>query len=187
VYGLCRDIFCASNKPAAAQACLLCCCLVWKFCVSNFQLNFFCCRFCGECRTKVLRAYTLLVEEPDPCREKGYVPALYLGIKRCIPEKHIHLQAQTAYIANLITRAEPELMGRWGKTLLEAVYNRLAFTCCNNNVIGATKIQIFVAKDKRSLLYGKLLVKMGALSLLSGDRSGADVCIWLRTPLRLEG
>lgn len=78
-------------------------------------------RFCGECRTKVLRAYTLLVEEPDPCREKGYVPALYLGIKRCIPEKHIHLQARTAYIANLITRAEPELMGsrreRHAKTL----------------------------------------------------------------------
>ncbi|XP_023720325.1 gametogenetin-binding protein 2-like [Cryptotermes secundus] len=78
-------------------------------------------RFCGECRTKVLRAYTLLVEEPDPCREKGYVPALYLGIKRCIQEKHIHLQARTAYIANLITRAEPELMGsrreRHAKTL----------------------------------------------------------------------
>ncbi|KDR09742.1 Gametogenetin-binding protein 2 [Zootermopsis nevadensis] len=78
-------------------------------------------RFCGECRTKVLRAYALLVEEPDPCREKGYVPALYLGIKRCIPEKHIHLQTRTAYIANLITRAEPELMGsrreRHAKTL----------------------------------------------------------------------
>ncbi|KAJ9595143.1 hypothetical protein L9F63_013551 [Diploptera punctata] len=78
-------------------------------------------RFCGECRTKVLKAYTLLVEEPDPCREKGYVPALYLGIKRCIPEKHIHLQTRTAYIANLITRAEPELMGsrreRHAKTL----------------------------------------------------------------------
>jgi hypothetical protein len=24
-------------------------------------------------------------------------------------------------------------------------------------------------------------------SVGSGDRSGADVCIWLRTPLRLEG
>ncbi|XP_069703871.1 gametogenetin-binding protein 2-like isoform X1 [Periplaneta americana] len=78
-------------------------------------------RFCGECRTKVLRAYALLVEEPDPCREKGYVPALYLGIKRCIPEKHIHLQTRTTYIANLITRAEPELLGsrreRHAKTL----------------------------------------------------------------------
>ncbi|PSN40613.1 hypothetical protein C0J52_09229 [Blattella germanica] len=78
-------------------------------------------RFCGECRTKVLRAYTLLVEEPDPCREKGYVPALYLGIKRCIPDKHLHLQARTSYIASLISRAEPELMGsrreRHAKTL----------------------------------------------------------------------
>lgn len=81
-------------------------------------------RFCGECRTKVLRAYVLLVEELDPCRDKGYVPALYLGIKRCIPEKHIHLETRTSYIANLITRAEPELMGsrreRHAKTLESA-------------------------------------------------------------------
>lgn len=78
----------------------------------NYDTLFLLCRFCGECRTKVLRAYALLVEESDPCREKGYVPALYLGIKRCIPEKHIHLETRTSYIANLITRAEPELMGR---------------------------------------------------------------------------
>jgi len=78
----------------------------------NYDTLFLLYRFCGECRTKVLRAYTLLVEESDPCREKGYVPALYLGIKRCIPEKHIHLETRTSYIANLITRAEPELMGR---------------------------------------------------------------------------
>uniref|UniRef100_A0A1B6EK34 Gametogenetin-binding protein 2 n=1 Tax=Cuerna arida TaxID=1464854 RepID=A0A1B6EK34_9HEMI len=78
-------------------------------------------RFCGECRTKVLRAYALLVEEPDPAQEKGYVPALYAGIKRCLPDKHIHLQTKTEYISDLITRAEPELMGsrreRHAKTL----------------------------------------------------------------------
>lgn len=78
-------------------------------------------RFCGECRTKVMRAYTLLVEDPDPCKEKGYIPALYSGIKRCLPEKHIHLQCKTDYIAGLITRAEPELLGsrreRHAKTL----------------------------------------------------------------------
>ncbi|XP_034239515.1 gametogenetin-binding protein 2-like [Thrips palmi] len=78
-------------------------------------------RFCGECRTKVMRAYTLLVEDPDPCKEKGYIPALYSGIKRCLPDKHIHLQCKTDYIAGLITRAEPELLGsrreRHAKTL----------------------------------------------------------------------
>uniref|UniRef100_A0A1B6DI37 Gametogenetin-binding protein 2 n=1 Tax=Clastoptera arizonana TaxID=38151 RepID=A0A1B6DI37_9HEMI len=78
-------------------------------------------RFCGECRTKVLRAYALLMEEPDPNQEKGYVPALYAGIKRCLPDKHIHLQTKTEYISNLITRAEPELLGsrreRHAKTL----------------------------------------------------------------------
>lgn len=78
-------------------------------------------RFCTECRTKVLRAYSLLIEEPDPGREKGYSPALYAGIKRCLPEKHIHLQTKTDYIGNLITRADLELMGsrreRHAKTL----------------------------------------------------------------------
>ncbi|XP_075220164.1 gametogenetin-binding protein 2 isoform X2 [Lycorma delicatula] len=78
-------------------------------------------RFCGECRTKVLRAYSLLVEEPEPTKEKGYMPGLYAGIKRCLPDKHIHLQTETEYISNLISRAEPELTGsrreRHAKTL----------------------------------------------------------------------
>ncbi|XP_060528103.1 gametogenetin-binding protein 2-like isoform X2 [Cylas formicarius] len=69
-------------------------------------------RFCGECRTKVLKAYTLLVEDPEPSKEKGYVSSLYAGIKRCLPDKHIHLKAQTDYIMKLINRAEPELLGR---------------------------------------------------------------------------
>lgn len=88
-------------------------------------------RFCGECRTKVLKgtlndtivgyfhndvtfaAYNLLVEEPEPCKEKGYVASLYNGIKRCLQEKHIHLQVKTEYITDLIERAEPELIGRY--------------------------------------------------------------------------
>ncbi|CAH1154074.1 unnamed protein product [Phaedon cochleariae] len=78
-------------------------------------------RFCGECRTKVLKAYTLLVEEPEPTKEKGYVSSLYSGIKRCLPDKHIHLQTKTDYITKLISRAEPELLGsrreRHAKTL----------------------------------------------------------------------
>ncbi|KAJ3642523.1 hypothetical protein Zmor_025292 [Zophobas morio] len=78
-------------------------------------------RFCCECRTKVLKAYTLLMEESEPCKEKGYVTSLYAGIKRCLPDKHIHLPINTEYIMKLISRAEPELLGsrreRHAKTL----------------------------------------------------------------------
>ncbi|RZF40544.1 hypothetical protein LSTR_LSTR000423 [Laodelphax striatellus] len=78
-------------------------------------------RFCGECRTKVLRAYSLLMEEPGPVKDKGYVAELYANIKRCTPYKHIHLQTKTDYIHNLIRRAELELVSsrreRHAKTL----------------------------------------------------------------------
>lgn len=57
-------------------------------------------------------AYSLLVEEPEPTKEKGYVSSLYAGIKRCLPDKHIHLQTKTDLITKLISRAEPELLGR---------------------------------------------------------------------------
>lgn len=72
-------------------------------------------RFCGECRTKVLKAYSLLMEESEPIKEKGYVAALYNGIKRCLPDKHIHLQTKTDYITKLISRAEPELLGSFSR------------------------------------------------------------------------
>lgn len=62
-----------------------------------------------------------MVEEKEPQKEKGYVGALYGGIKRCLLDKHLHLQAKTDYIAHLIARAEPELLGnhreRHAKTL----------------------------------------------------------------------
>lgn len=69
-------------------------------------------RFCGECRTKVLLASSLLTSEPEPSKEKGYVAALYSGIKRCISDHHVHLPTNTEYISTLIGRAQPELMGR---------------------------------------------------------------------------
>uniref|UniRef100_A0A0A9YFG3 Gametogenetin-binding protein 2-like n=1 Tax=Lygus hesperus TaxID=30085 RepID=A0A0A9YFG3_LYGHE len=72
-------------------------------------------RFCGECRTKVLRAYWLLVEEPEPTREKGYIPALYAGIKRCLPDKHIHLPTNTEYVTTLVARVQPDIMGSSGE------------------------------------------------------------------------
>uniref|UniRef100_A0A224X9X1 Putative gametoproteintin-binding protein 2 n=1 Tax=Panstrongylus lignarius TaxID=156445 RepID=A0A224X9X1_9HEMI len=72
-------------------------------------------RFCADCRTKVLRAYWLLVEEPEPTREKGYIPALYAGIKRCLPEKHIHLLPNTDYVSALVARVQPDIMGSGGE------------------------------------------------------------------------
>ncbi|KAF4520124.1 hypothetical protein B566_EDAN010280 [Ephemera danica] len=81
-------------------------------------------RFCSECRSKVLQAYSLLVAddetalppdgttEPTPEELKGYVPALYDGIDYCSEEKHLHVRCHTDFVAQLITRAEPELNGR---------------------------------------------------------------------------
>ncbi|CAG0914439.1 unnamed protein product [Notodromas monacha] len=69
-------------------------------------------RFCLECRSKVLRAYSILVGDADPSKEKGYLPSLYEGIRICPPpDKHIHVQASPEFIDALIARAEPELMG----------------------------------------------------------------------------
>lgn len=75
-------------------------------------------RFCGECRTKVLLASSLLTTEPEPTKEKGYVAALYSGIKRCMRGSHVHLPTSTDYISTLIGRAQPELMGRYRLSVL---------------------------------------------------------------------
>ncbi|XP_058794088.1 gametogenetin-binding protein 2-like [Phymastichus coffea] len=68
-------------------------------------------KFCSECRTKVLLASSLLTNETDPTKEKGYVSALYADIKRC-SGGHVHLPLNTEYISSIIGRAQPELMGR---------------------------------------------------------------------------
>lgn len=59
-----------------------------------------------------MKAYALLIEEEDPTKEKGYVEELYAGIRRCIGDKHVHLNTEMDYIGSLISRAEPELMGK---------------------------------------------------------------------------
>lgn len=70
------------------------------------------CRFCAECRSKVLRAYSILVGEVDSSKEKGYCPALYEGLKCCPQDRHVHVLGDTEFIDNLISRAEPDLLGR---------------------------------------------------------------------------
>lgn len=69
-------------------------------------------RFCSECKSKVLRAYSILTGEVDSAAEKGYCPQLYDGLRCCPGERHIHVKCETDFIAHLIGRAEPELTGR---------------------------------------------------------------------------
>ena len=54
----------------------------------------------------------------EPCgsgtavKEKGFIPSLYAGIRRCTPNNHIHVDQRTDYIMGLILAAEPELLGK---------------------------------------------------------------------------
>lgn len=46
-------------------------------------------------------------------KEKGYVAALYANIKKCYPDKHVHLVTnKIEFFDALIRRAEPEIIGR---------------------------------------------------------------------------
>ncbi len=118
------------------------------FCMYFTIFGFRVYRFCTECRTKVMKAYSLLVDEPEErktsnssesgsvstscdrsnttpinggesttngatIREKGFVPSLYAGIRRCSPNNHIHVDQRTDYIMGLILAAEPELLGKY--------------------------------------------------------------------------
>jgi len=68
-------------------------------------------RFCSECKSKVLKAYSILAGDIDGDAEKGYCASLYEGLKSCPKERHIHVVCETDFIAHLIGRAEPELAG----------------------------------------------------------------------------
>lgn len=102
-------------------------------------------------------AYSLLIEDPEPCKEKGYVSTLYAGIKRCIPDKHIHLQTKTDYIAKLISRAEPELLGsrreRHAKTL--EIAQEEVLTCIGNAKLLSASFLWF--QNLKKLIYKTLI------------------------------
>lgn len=68
-------------------------------------------RFCGECKSKVLQAYNLLVQEADASKEKGFMASIYDGVRYCESERHIHVKRDTDFVANLMCKAEPELRG----------------------------------------------------------------------------
>jgi hypothetical protein len=75
-------------------------------------------RFCTECKSKVLRAYSILVDEPDPAGVKqdrstvaGHCRALFREVKACAAKHHVHVPCDEKYLKDLIERAEPELSG----------------------------------------------------------------------------
>lgn len=68
-------------------------------------------RFCTDCKSKVLRAYHILVGEVDSSKEKGYYAALYEGLCCCPHEHHIHVWSDTQFLTHLLSRAEPEFAG----------------------------------------------------------------------------
>ena len=68
-------------------------------------------RFCSECKSKVLLAYSILVGEVDHTQEKGYCAALYEQLSCCAKERHVHVYNDTEFIAHLLEKAEPEFLG----------------------------------------------------------------------------
>ncbi|KAI0208700.1 Gametogenetin-binding protein 2 [Lamellibrachia satsuma] len=68
-------------------------------------------RFCTECKSKVLRAYSILMGDLDSSKEKGYCPSLYDGLRCCPGERHLHIECETDFVAHLIARAEPDMSG----------------------------------------------------------------------------
>ncbi|XP_030371454.1 gametogenetin-binding protein 2-like [Scaptodrosophila lebanonensis] len=72
-------------------------------------------KFCAGCRTKIERAYKILIGEVTT-KEKGYAAHLYAHIRKCVPDQHIHVSTnKVEFLDALIKRAEPEVNGSYSK------------------------------------------------------------------------
>ncbi|KAH8264266.1 hypothetical protein KR038_005614 [Drosophila bunnanda] len=72
-------------------------------------------KFCSGCRTKIERAYKILIGEIS-AKEKGYAAQLYAHIRKCVPDQHIHVNTnKIEFLDALIKRAEPEVNGSYSK------------------------------------------------------------------------
>ncbi|XP_017143780.1 gametogenetin-binding protein 2-like [Drosophila miranda] len=72
-------------------------------------------KFCSGCRTKIERAYKILIGEISS-KEKGYAAQLYAHIRKCVPDQHIHVNTnKIEFLDALIKRAEPEVNGSYSK------------------------------------------------------------------------
>lgn len=78
-------------------------------------------RFCSECKSKVMTAFHILVQNEEAPTDKDFCPVLYQGLRYCPREHHLHVLCETDFIEKLVTRAEPDLAGirreRHAKTL----------------------------------------------------------------------
>jgi len=70
----------------------------------------------------VLRAYAILVDEPDAAgvtagksdraANNAHCRALFREVRTCPDKRHIHVPSDEKYLKDLIERAEPELSGK---------------------------------------------------------------------------
>jgi hypothetical protein len=76
-------------------------------------------RFCSDCKSKVLRAYSILSDGLDSVPERGYCSSLFNGLRGCSEARHIHVTCETTFLAHLISKAEPQFDGseRHAKTM----------------------------------------------------------------------
>lgn len=81
-------------------------------------------------------------------KEKGYVAALYAGIRRCEEKRHIHIPADTDYVTHLITRAEPELQGRCVPVWIRVC---VFFWLLNNSVITFPLYKTFCTRPSEEI------------------------------------
>jgi len=83
-------------------------------------------RFCTECKSKVQRAYHMLIGDVDHQNEPGYCEAIFEGFEYCkSPEKkitekssknkkdqsYVHVCCERSYIVHILTQADAEVTG----------------------------------------------------------------------------
>ncbi|XP_062501747.1 gametogenetin-binding protein 2-like [Corticium candelabrum] len=63
-------------------------------------------RFCSQCKTKVLRAYSVLTDGLHTMADKGCNASLYKDLRVCPEAHHIHVACNTGYISQLLDIAD---------------------------------------------------------------------------------
>lgn len=64
----------------------------------------------------MLHAHGLLIGDDCKKKDKGFNAILYEGVDYCKNAKHIHVRNNVEFIAVLIGRAEPDLLGRYASS-----------------------------------------------------------------------
>ncbi|KAM9782309.1 gametogenetin-binding protein 2 [Syngnathus typhle] len=107
VGGIWMDVWERMSKECRDEVVLIdCACLLEKL-ETHLQKH----GLCTDCKTKVMRAYDILIGEVDSSEEKEYCAGLYEGLCCCPCEHHIQVCNETDFIARLLSRAELEFAG----------------------------------------------------------------------------